>query len=95
VAGGTPLVVALFIVAIVSAMVAVMRRPRVPRLPDALVSAVLDVLPGGNCGACGNDSCFDAACRIASGELSSAACVTGGTETAKVVSAALRAGQAR
>ena len=92
---GTMLVAALLLLAIVSIVVAVMRRPRIPRLPDALVSALLDVLPGGNCGACGNDSCFDAATRIASGELPAAVCVTGGEETAKAISAALYAGRAR
>lgn len=69
-----------------------MLRPtaRPPRVPEALVSAVLDALPGGNCGACGNDSCFAAACAVAAGRAPDAVCATGGSATAARVMQAKR-----
>ena len=91
---GAPVFVAILLVAAAGTFLAT-RRPRGPRPADRLVSAVVDVLPGGNCGACGNDSCFDAALRIANGRLPASACVTGGEDTAEAVSAALRAGPVR
>ena len=70
-----------------------MTRPasRAPAAPEPVVSAVLDALPGGNCGACGNDSCFAAACAVASGRAPAIVCATGGPATAAGVSRALRA----
>ncbi|MBN2848127.1 MAG: 4Fe-4S binding protein [Coriobacteriia bacterium] len=49
---------------------------------DARVEAVLDVLPGSNCGACGNPSCFAAAEKIVAGEIETTACVAGGQTVA-------------
>ncbi len=89
--GGVVFVAVLLVAA--AGTLLVMRRPRGPRLADEFASAVLDVLPGGNCGACGNDSCFDAASRIASGQLPASVCVTGGGDTAEAVAAVLRAGR--
>jgi Na+-translocating ferredoxin:NAD+ oxidoreductase RNF subunit RnfB len=67
-----------------------------PEPVDPLAAAVLSVLPGGNCGACGHDSCFDAACAVGAGRAPSSVCVTGGTKTAADVAAALSsAGTAR
>jgi len=41
---------------------------------DPRVQAVLDVLPGANCGACGNPSCFSAAEAIAEGRAPITTC---------------------
>ena len=65
-------------------------RPRLPRDPGARAAAVLGVLPGANCGACGSESCFDAASRIASRRVPVTACVTGGLETAVAVARVMR-----
>lgn len=64
---------------------------RTPPTPHPLASALLDVLPGGNCGACGNASCFDAASAVARGAAPSSVCAAGGPATAAAVSAVLRA----
>ena len=48
-------------------------------------SAVLKALPGGNCGACGNSTCFATARGIAHGRLPDTACVAGGDDTAHEV----------
>jgi electron transport complex protein RnfB len=89
--GATVLVVALFVVGVIAGLLFALRRPQTPPRRDALISAVLDALPGGNCGACGNDSCFDAAVSFASGQIRSSACVTGGEETTRAVEAVLGA----
>lgn len=52
---------------------------------DPRVEQVYSVLPGSNCGACGNPSCFVVAERIAAGELQPNACVAGGQEVADAV----------
>jgi electron transport complex protein RnfB len=49
---------------------------------DPRVQAVLDVLPGANCGACGNPSCFSAAEAIAEGRAPITTCVAGGQSVA-------------
>ena len=49
---------------------------------DPKVQHILDVLPGANCGACGNPSCFAVAEGIASGALQVTACVAGGQTVA-------------
>jgi len=79
--------------AVVAVVASPLRRPagRLPLDPGPGVSAVLDVLPGGNCGACGNDSCFEAASAVVSGKAPASVCVAGGDETAKAVAGALRA----
>lgn len=62
----------------------------VPRDPGPLAAAVLDVLPGGNCGVCGNESCFEAAMLVAAGRAPADVCATGGAATASAVATALR-----
>lgn len=52
---------------------------------DPRVEAVAATLPGANCGACGNPSCFSAAEAIAAGELPVTACVAGGKSVAQAV----------
>src|SRR5574340_592559 len=58
---------------------------------DPKIEAILDVLPGSNCGACGNPSCFAAAERIASGEKPVNTCVAGGQAVADAVAALMGA----
>jgi RnfABCDGE-type electron transport complex B subunit len=56
---------------------------------DPRVDAVLAALPGSNCGACGNPSCFSAAEAMASGALPVNACTAGGQAVADAVADAL------
>jgi len=52
---------------------------------DPRVEAVADILPGSNCGACGNPSCFAVAEGIVAGTLPTNACVAGGQTCADEV----------
>ncbi|MDZ4063900.1 MAG: RnfABCDGE type electron transport complex subunit B [Coriobacteriia bacterium] len=52
---------------------------------DPRIEAVLAVLPGANCGACGNPSCFGAAEAIVSEILPVTACTAGGQPVADAV----------
>ena len=54
---------------------------------DERVESVLEALPGANCGACGNPSCFSAAEAITSGKQPVTACVAGGQDVAAAVAA--------
>jgi Na+-translocating ferredoxin:NAD+ oxidoreductase RNF subunit RnfB len=45
---------------------------------DPKVEAILEALPGSNCGACGNASCFAVAEAIAAGDKPITTCVAGG-----------------
>src|SRR5574340_338141 len=58
---------------------------------DPRVEAVLDALPGSNCGACGNPSCFAAAEAIAAGEKPVNTCVAGGQAVADAIATLLGA----
>ncbi len=49
---------------------------------DERVERILEVLPGANCGACGNPSCFGAAEAIAAERIPVTACVAGGQDVA-------------
>jgi Na+-translocating ferredoxin:NAD+ oxidoreductase RNF subunit RnfB len=49
---------------------------------DARVESVLAALPGANCGACGNPSCFGAAEAIVSEQIPITSCVAGGQAVA-------------
>jgi len=55
---------------------------------DPRIEAILDALPGSNCGACGNPSCFVAAEAIAAGSKPVNSCVAGGKSVADAVAAA-------
>lgn len=52
---------------------------------DPRVEQIAALLPGSNCGACGNPSCFASAEGIASGALPATACVAGGQEVADAI----------
>lgn len=52
---------------------------------DPRVEAVLAVLPGANCGACGNPSCFGAAEAIVAGTAPITTCTAGGQNVADAV----------
>jgi len=56
---------------------------------DPNIEAILDALPGANCGACGNPSCFAAAEAIAAGRAPATTCVAGGKSTAEAIAALL------
>lgn len=56
---------------------------------DPLIEAVNAALPGGNCGACGNPSCFAVAEMIAAGTKPVNACVAGGQTVADAVAEAM------
>ncbi|MDB4285365.1 RnfABCDGE type electron transport complex subunit B [bacterium] len=49
---------------------------------DPKITALQEVLPGTNCGACGFPGCEGAAVAVVKGEASVAVCVAGGQETA-------------
>jgi Na+-translocating ferredoxin:NAD+ oxidoreductase subunit B len=94
--GGRRVLFVLFMGVSVAAIVGVLglgllrlaRRP--PGDPGPLVGGIVDALPGGNCGACGNDSCFKAASAVARGRAPSTVCVKGGPATALAVAKVLR-----
>ncbi len=52
---------------------------------DARVEKILSILPGSNCGACGNPSCMGAAEAIAEGEAPVTICTAGGQAVADAV----------
>lgn len=52
---------------------------------DPRVEAVASALPGANCGACGNPSCFAVAEAIVAGTLPVNACVAGGQAVAEAI----------
>ena len=54
---------------------------------DPRVEAIASALPGANCGACGNPSCFSAAEAIAAGKLPVTACTAGGKSVAQAIGA--------
>lgn len=56
---------------------------------DERVEEILDVLPGTNCGGCGNASCQEFAKAVVAGEASSTDCVVGKQEVAKMIAAIL------
>jgi electron transport complex protein RnfB len=58
---------------------------------DPRIQAVLDALPGANCGACGNPSCFAAAEGVVEERLPVTICVAGGQDVADAVAAAMGA----
>jgi len=56
---------------------------------DPRVEAVLDALPGANCGACGNPSCFALAEAMVAGTAGPDACIVGGQSVAETVASIL------
>ncbi len=58
---------------------------------DPRVEQVARALPGSNCGACGNPSCFVVAERMVAGELPVSACLAGGQSVADECATALGA----
>lgn len=59
---------------------------------DPKIEAIFDVLPGSNCGACGNPSCFAVAEMIAAGDKPANTCVAGGQSVADAVAALMGEG---
>lgn len=56
---------------------------------DPAVEAIFEALPGSNCGACGNPSCFAVAEAIAAGEKPANTCIAGGQSVANAIAAIL------
>lgn len=56
---------------------------------DPRIEAVADLLPGANCGGCGQAGCSSAAEAMVNGEIPVNSCVVGGNETAEAVGAFL------
>jgi Na+-translocating ferredoxin:NAD+ oxidoreductase RNF subunit RnfB len=54
---------------------------------DPQVEAIFEALPGSNCGACGNPSCFAVAEAIAAGDKPASTCVAGGQSVANAIAA--------
>lgn len=54
---------------------------------DPKVAAILALLPGANCGACGAAGCHDYAVKVARGEISVGSCTVGGEKIAKEIAA--------
>ena len=52
---------------------------------DPRIEAVANLLPGANCGGCGQAGCSAAAEAMVKGEIEVNSCVVGGTETAEAV----------
>lgn len=52
---------------------------------DPRVAAVTDLLPGANCGGCGQAGCSAAAEAMVNGKIEVNSCVVGGTETAEAI----------
>lgn len=52
---------------------------------DPRIEAVADLLPGANCGGCGQAGCSAAAEAMVKGEIEVNSCVVGGTETAEAI----------
>ncbi len=57
---------------------------------NPLVKAIYDVLPHGECGACGFPGCMPCAEAIAEGKAPTNACTVGGEEVAKRVEEVLK-----
>ena len=56
---------------------------------DERAEAVLEVLPGANCGACGYSGCSGYAAALASGEAKNGLCAPGGDKAAQDIAAVL------
>lgn len=78
---------ALSVIALVTSLVLATAARRFHVEVDPKVEAVFEALPGSNCGACGNPSCFAVAEAIAAGELPPDTCVAGGQAVANEVAA--------
>lgn len=56
---------------------------------DPRIEAVVDLLPGANCGGCGQAGCNSAAEAMVNGQIEVNSCVVGGNETAEAIGAFL------
>ena len=56
---------------------------------DPRIEAVTDLLPGANCGGCGQAGCSSAAEAMVKGKIEVNSCVVGGSETAEAIGAFL------
>lgn len=56
---------------------------------DPKIADINDVLPGANCGACGNAGCYDFAINVVNGNASATGCPVGGQEVVDEISSVL------
>ena len=82
---------ALLFLGVVSAILLAVAARRFHVVVDARVEAVEAALPGSNCGACGNPSCFAVAEGIVAGDLATNTCVAGGQAVADAVAHVMEA----
>ena len=78
---------ALVLLGVVSAVLLAIAARRFHVVADPRVESVAAALPGSNCGACGNPSCFAVAEGIVAGNLATNTCVAGGKAVAADVAA--------
>ena len=63
------------------------RKLRVEENP--LIGQINEVLPGANCGGCGNAGCYDFAVKVVEGTMAPTGCPVGGTDTAVAIASIL------
>jgi len=82
---------ALVFLGVVGALMLAVAARRFHVVVDSRIEAVAAALPGSNCGACGNPSCFAVAEGIVSGDLETNTCVAGGQAVAEAVAHVMQA----
>ncbi|HEB12289.1 MAG TPA: RnfABCDGE type electron transport complex subunit B [Actinobacteria bacterium] len=73
----------------VLATILVIADQRLKGKEDLKVAAVMEILPGANCGACGLPGCRQFAEKVAAGEMEPTDCTAGGPDVAQLVGEAL------
>jgi len=82
-------VAALSLIGMIAAILLVVASRRFAVEVDPRIEGVLSVLPGANCGACGNPSCFSAAEKLVRSDAAVTLCTAGGQPVADAVATAL------
>jgi len=86
-------VAALSLIGMIAAAMLVVASSRYAVRVDPRIEGVLAVLPGANCGACGNPSCFMAAETLVGSSAPVTLCTAGGQPVADAVATALGVGK--
>jgi Na+-translocating ferredoxin:NAD+ oxidoreductase subunit B len=84
-----PSILALVLIGLISAVLLATAAQKFHVEVDPKVQAILDALPGANCGACGNPSCYAAAEAMAAGRAPITTCVAGGQSVADHVASVM------
>jgi len=82
-------VAALSVIGVVTSVMLAAASKRFVVEVDPRIESVLAVLPGANCGACGNPSCFGAAEAMVAGTIPVTSCTAGGQTVADAVAEVL------